>query len=247
MLHLFNILVYQPLYNILIFFYNIIPGKDFGITIIIVTILIKLLLVSLSKKQIESQKKLQELQPKIKQLQEKYKDDKEKQTKELMKFYKENKANPFGGCFPMIIQLIFFIALYRVIINLSNGGLEIDGNNLYHFIHNPEKINHFFLGIIDLTKPSYILAVLAAIGQYWQTKMMMNEKKEEKNKIQNKKEKKEPDFSQLMSQQMTYLGPLLTLFIGIKFAAGLALYWLVSTLFSAFQQKYIFNQVKKDK
>ena len=116
----FNEVVYRPIYNFLIFTYNIIPFHDFGIAIIIVTIILKLILVPLSRKQIESQKKMQEIQPKIKAIQEKYKGNKEKQTKAMMDFYKENKTNPFSGCLPTIFQLVFLIAIYRVLFNISN-------------------------------------------------------------------------------------------------------------------------------
>jgi YidC/Oxa1 family membrane protein insertase len=111
MMALFDSLIYQPLYNILVFFYNTVPGQDFGVAIILTTIFIKTVFIPLSKKQIESQKKMQELQPKIKELQQKYKNDKEKQTKAVMEFYRENKANPFSGC--LLSSLVFLIAIYR--------------------------------------------------------------------------------------------------------------------------------------
>ncbi len=241
---IFNELIYKPLYNLLVFTYDIIPIHDFGIAIIIVTLLIKFLLVPLSKKQIESQKRMQELQPRIKEIQEKYKKDKEKQSRALMEFYKTNKTNPFSGCLPTIFQLIFLIAIYRVLFNISQGGLIVDGNSLYSFVENPGQINQFFLGIVDLSKsldlshlgikniPHIILVILAALSQYFQTKMMMaNMPKTSNNKANNQ------DFSQIMTQQMLYMGPLLTLFIGIKFPAGLALYWLISTIFAIIQQQ----------
>jgi len=240
MLTIFHGLIYQPLYNILIFSYNI-AWQDFGVAIIITTIFLKVVMIPLSKKQIQSQKKLQELQPKIKELQKKHKDNKEEQTKALMEFYKKNKTNPFSGCVPLIIQLIFLIAIYRILLNISAAGLNVEAGNLYSFVSNPGKINHLFLGIVDMAKPSPVLAVLAAASQYWQTKLMMAKNKEKKGNIKKDSDGK-PDFAQIMSKQMLYLGPLLTLFIGIKFAAGLALYWLISTLFMVFQQMYIFKK-----
>ena len=147
---LFNELVYQPIYNFLIFVYNIVPFQDFGIAIIIVTVAIKAVLIPLSRKQIESQKRMQEMQPRIKEIQNKYKNDKEKQSRALMEFYKENKVNPFSGCLPMIVQLIVLIAIYRVLFNISQNKLLADSSLLYSFIHNPGQINHMFLNIIDL-------------------------------------------------------------------------------------------------
>jgi YidC/Oxa1 family membrane protein insertase len=240
---IFGELVYRPLYNLLVFTYNIIPFHDFGIAIIIVTLIIKFLLIPLSRKQIESQRKMQELQPKIKEIQEKYKKDKEKQSRALMEFYKTNKANPFSGCLPTIFQLVFLIAIYRVLFNISNGGLVVDTKILYSFVGNPGQINQYFLGIVDLSRaldlsrltvaslPHIILVVLAAFSQFFQTKMLMANTPKTVKKGDNQ------DFSQIMTQQMLYMGPLLTLFIGIKFPAGLALYWLVSTAFAIIQQR----------
>jgi len=240
---IFHELIYQPIYNILIFIYDVIPGGDFGIAIIIVTVLLKSALLPLSKKQIQSQKRMQEIQPELKRIQEKYKDDKEKQTKEVMNFYKNNKVNPFSGCFPIIAQIIFLIAIYRVIINISAAGLIVNEIDLYSFVKNPGEINKTFIGIVDLLKPSIPIAVLAAAAQFWQTKMMMAKKKKKESAIIEVKSKNsEPDFSEIMNKQMMILGPALTLFIGIKFAAGLSIYWLVSTLFSVFQQLYIIKK-----
>jgi len=248
---LFNEIIYRPIYNLLIFIYNIVPLHDFGIAIILVTVLIKFLLLPISKKQIESQKKMQALQPKIKELQEKHKNDKEKQSRALMELYKTTKTNPFSGCLPTIFQLVFLIAIYRVLFNLSQSGLSVDGSGLYSFVANPGQINHFFLGLVDLSRsidfknialaniPHIVLVVLAALAQYFQTKMLMA-----KQPMLSSKDKKNQDFSQVMTQQMLYLGPILTLFIGIKFPAGLALYWLVSTVFAIAQQYQL--EKKKD-
>ena len=247
----FNELGYRPLYNLLIFVYNVFPLADFGIAIIIVTIIIKIILIPLSRKQIESQKKMQELQPRIKEIQEKHKNDKEKQSRAMLELYKEKKTNPLSGCLPMIVQLIFLIAIYRILFNISQSGLIVEANNLYSFISNPGQINHSFLGIIDLSAtlslshltigniPHLILILLAAGSQYFQTKMLMaKQPKAQKNA-------KGGDFSQMMTQQMLYLGPLLTLFIGFKFPAGLSLYWLVSTGFMIVQQYQLEKKEKK--
>lgn len=243
MMYLFDISIYQPLYNALIFFYNFIPGHDFGVAIILTTLALKTLLIPLSKKQIESQKKMQELQPQIKALQQKHKNDKEKQTKELMAFYKENKANPFSGCLPLVVQLVFLIAIYRVIINISQGGFVVNPVDLYTFVPDPGAINHFFLRFMDLTKPNYALAFLSAIAQYYQTKMLFQKQGQPEPKVASSTE---PDFATIMNKQMLYLGPGLTFFIGATFPAALALYWLFSTLFMLFQQLVIFKpkQVK---
>jgi YidC/Oxa1 family membrane protein insertase len=231
----FHTFVYEPIYNVLIFLYNIVPGQDFGIAIILTTLLLKFVLLPLSRNQIESQKKMQELQPKMKEIQQKYKNDKEKQTRALMEFYKENKINPFAGCLPLIIQLTFLIAIYRVLINISNAGLRVQQEDLYGFVANPGQIQHLFIGLIDLSQPGYIIAALAALAQYYQTKMLMQTQAANAQPA----DPENPDFGQIMMKQMLYLGPILTLIFGFTFPAGLSLYWLVSTLFMIGQQTYI--------
>lgn len=243
MAFLFHTLIYQPIYNLLIFVYNIIP--DFGVAIVLVTVVIKVFLIPLSRKQIESQKKMQELQPKIKEVQAKYKNDKEKQSRALMELYKENKANPLSGCLPMVVQLVFLIAIYRVLFNISQAGLMTNAGDLYAFIHNPGQINKMFLGVIDLAAtinfshltlaslPHIILVIMAAGSQFVQTKMLMAKQ------VVKPSKQGEADFSQMMTKQMLFLGPLLTLFIGVRFPAGLALYWFVSTVFLIVQQRLL--------
>jgi len=249
---LFHSLIYQPLYNLLIFIYNV-TGQDFGIAIIIITLLLRFLLIPIYKKQIESQKKLQELQPKIKALQSKTNGNKEEQAKQMMELYKENKTNPFSGCLPLAVQLVFLIAIYRVLINISSSNLAIDSTQLYTFIKNPGTVNQYFVSLVDLVKPNLILAVLAAVAQFFQTKMLMQTTQkpgEEKTSTFAKTSADEvakPDISQIMNKQMLFLGPFLTFFIGIKFAAGLSLYWLTSTIFMLIQQIYLQKNSEQNK
>jgi YidC/Oxa1 family membrane protein insertase len=231
----FHEVFYRPLYNILIFFYDI-AWHDFGIAIILTTILLKTFLIPLTNKQIESQKKLQEVQPKIKALQTKYKDDKERQTREIMNFYKENKVNPFGGCLPLIIQMFFFFAIYRIIFNTSGNGFAVNGADMYGFISHSESINHFFLHFLDLTAPSVVLAGMTAIAQYFQLKMMIKSQPKQEEGATG-----EPDIASIMNKQMVIIMPAMILLFGIKLAAALTLYWFVSTLFMIAQQQYILN------
>ncbi len=234
----FNAIFFKPLFNLLIGFYLIFP--DLGVAIIALTIATKLLLVPVSRKSIESQKKLQELQPEIKKIQKKYKDDKQEQGQKIMALYKEKKVNPAGGCLPLIIQLVILIALYRVFM------AGVDANQisalLYSFVPVPQTVDHMFFNWFDLAKPFFPLAIVAAILQFFQGKMMLKTS-DKKKETKEKTNPDEPDFSAMMQQQMVYMGPALTLFIGLKFASGLVLYWLTSTIFMIIQQYYI---IRKD-
>ncbi len=246
-LHSFDILVSQPLYNSLVIIYNIVG--NFGFSIILLTALIKLALIPLSKKQIKSQKEMAELQPKIKKLQKKYKDDREKLSKETMVLYKEHKVNPAAGCLPLIVQMIVFIGLYRVIKHLSEGGFEIAQEKLYDFVSLPTVTDGNFYGLLNLAEPNVVLAVITAGAQFLQLKMMQikNEKKTDIVKEEEKSDNKNPDFATIMQKQMLFIVPAMTLFIGLKFPSGLALYWLTSTVFMIAQQWYIINKEKKEK
>ncbi len=246
---LFHTIVTEPLYNILITVYDIVPPHDFGITIIITTILIKLTMFHLSKKQIESQKKMQELQPKIKKLQQKHKNNKERQTKEMLALYKEHNTTPVSGCLPLVVQLIIFVAFYRILFTMKGTEVLVDSARLYAFVPNPEIITPTLLGIIDLNNPSPVLAVLAAAGQYYQMKMMMaRREKDAPQKPTQAKKKDAPDmqdFAETMTKQMLYIAPAMTLFIGFTFPGGLALYWLTSTLFMIAQQYHLARTEKQ--
>lgn len=233
MLAFFEVIAYNPIYNILISFYNIVPFKDFGVAIILTTLLIRFLIYPISKKQITSQKKLQELQPKIKEVQTKYKDNKEEQAKQMMTLYKEHGVNPVSGCLPIVIYLIVFITIYQVIIHIANAQFLADPAHLYSFVQNPGSINHMFLSLLDLTKPNIALAIVTAIAQYFQMKMILGR---QPAAAPSEKKGDMADFASIMNKQMLYIAPIATLFIGVTFPAALSLYWLTSTLFMLAQQ-----------
>ena len=130
------------------FLYNVIPGHDLGVTIVVLTILIRIILYPLAEKQIKSQKKLQAIQPEIKKLQEKHKNDKEKQSRALMQLYKEKKVNPAAGCLPLIIQLIFFIALYRAF--MAGIDFSSECKDIYSFVKCPNHLNVISFGFFPV-------------------------------------------------------------------------------------------------
>ncbi|MDD5039520.1 MAG: YidC/Oxa1 family membrane protein insertase [Patescibacteria group bacterium] len=241
---LYNAILFQPLFNGLVFIYQYIP--NLGIAIIILTLIIKLLLYIPSRSSIRSQKALQDAQPKLKALQEKYKDNKEELGRQIMKFYKENKVNPLSSCLPLLIQLPILIALYRVFIAVSQTDPTthlLVADQLKHLyeplqaIFATKPIDPMFLGIVDLSKKgNYILALLAGAAQFWQTKMVMAKKPPQVPGAQDER------MTAGINKQMMYFMPIITVFFGIQFAAGLTLYWFVSTLFQVGQQWYVFHK-----
>src|SRR5579872_2128083 len=131
MIYLYQLIFYRPILNALVFFYNTIGLKDFGLSIVLTTLLIRFILYPLFHKGARQQAVMQRIQPKIKKVQEIHRNDREKQTKALMELYKEHGVNPFSSILLLIIQLPILIALYRIILsNLSGGALT----GLYSFV-----------------------------------------------------------------------------------------------------------------
>ena len=226
LVNIFNITLYLPLFNLLILIYNYLPFSDFGLSIIILTIIIRFILYPISVKALHSQRALQKIQPKVQELQKKYKDDKEKQAKETLELYKTEKVNPFSGLLLAIIQLPILIALYRV---FWQGLKPEELVNLYGFIANPGHINTMFLGLIDLSQPNIVFAILAGLTQFVQTKMLLP-------KQSNSKEK---DVSQMVQKQMIYFLPVITVVILFRLPSALGLYWTISSIFSIVQQYFL--------
>ncbi len=236
----FNLILYQPLFNILVLLYVYLPVHDFGISIIILTILIRLILYPSMAKSIKSQKVIAELQPRIQEIQQKYREDKEKQAQAMIELYRKEKINPFGSLLPILIQLPILIALYRVFWKgLQPGAMTL----LYSFVSNPGTINPISLGLINLGQASLVLAVFAGITQFFQSKMAMP-KTPHQQKFgtgQDQKGDQMVQFSDMIQKQMLYFFPIFTVFILWRLPAAVALYWIVTSLFSILQQYLILN------
>lgn len=239
MIELFNTILTQPLFNLLVFFYNVVPGNDLGLAIIALTVLIKLALYPLSQQSIKSQKAMQELQPKISQLKKQYKDDKEGMAKAMMELYKNEKVNPLSSCLPLLIQLPFLIAVFHVF----NSGLNSESlSMLYPFVQNPGELNAISFGFLDLSKSNIFLALLTGAAQFWQTKMLSTTRPPK-----GVAGSKDEDLTAIMNKQMLYFMPVITVVIGASLPSGLILYWLLTTILTVLQQQLIFGKDKKTK
>ncbi|HBO99873.1 MAG: Membrane protein insertase, YidC/Oxa1 family [Candidatus Uhrbacteria bacterium GW2011_GWF2_41_16] len=237
---MFYAVLYQPLFNLLIWLYNIIPGMDLGFAIIAISLVTKLVLWPFSHVALKSQKSLQEIQPKLEALKEQFKDDKEGLTKAMMQLYQTEKVNPLSSCLPLLIQLPILFALYAVL----RDGLRVDSLvHLYPFIHNPGSINPFFLNWIDLGQPHLVMAIVAGILQFVQTKMLMTQRPP--RAIRKKEGAKDEDMLTAMNQSMTYMMPIMTVVIGASLPGGLTLYWIVMNIFSIVQQFFVLKSHKK--
>lgn len=197
--------------------------NNYGLSIVVFTLFVRLLLVPLMVKQIKSQKAMQDIQPKIKEIQEKYKNKPEKQQEELMKIYKEAKINPLAGCLPLLIQMPILIGLFNVLKNPVRYGVFVNADVA------AQAAQAGFLWIKDISATGSIsLALLSGISAYFMQKMMTTGDEQTEN----------------MMKSMTYVMAAMSLFWGYTFQAGLAIYWITSNLFSIAQYQLITSPLK---
>lgn len=250
MLH--DVLV-QPLINLLVAIYAVLPGHDFGVAIITFTILVRFALWPLMRKQIHQQKALRELQPEIAKIKASAKGDKQKESLLVMELYREREINPFAQIGLLLIQFPILIALFVALQTILKEGRLIEES--YSFVRelgymkdvvaNPTLFSPHFFGI-NLGVPNVGLAILAAVGQYIQTRQMMPRPKERK-KLRDilKKTAETGDNSEALAAMNRGMGPLFSIlmfFASITLPSALALYWATGSLVAVFQQRLILTQ-----
>ncbi len=248
-MEIFNTLLVQPLANGLIVFYNLL-GSNLGLAIIGFTIFLRVILNPLTKPYMKSMKKMRDFGPQLAKLKSKHKNDKVKQAQAQADFYKEKGINPGAGCIPYIIQIVILIAFFRVFTATLNVDDPTAGFN--ELLYEPLKfsegeiLNTQFLGF-DLTQPAVInvdflpfalpgiILILAALVQFVSAKIMQPYV-EVGEKIAKGTKEKEDDMQVALQKSMIFTFPLFTIFFGMRFPAGLALYWLTISLFQTIQQ-----------
>ncbi|MFA5197274.1 MAG: YidC/Oxa1 family membrane protein insertase [Patescibacteria group bacterium] len=242
-MHLLWTLFVQPEINLLVFFYSILPGHDFGVAVILLTVVVRLIVWPLQSKTLRNQKAMNKLQPEINKIKEKYKNDPAKINTMTMELYKEKEINPLSSCLPTLIQLPLLFALFYAIrpfgtaayIDVTNHAAGL-WKDIYPWLRDmpfvkdalSKPISTELFGIINLTKPNWALALIAAALQFVQSKMIMP--------------KKNLDATQKMFNQTLYIFPVMTFIIGLSFPAALPLYWIVQTLMMILQQYLIMHR-----
>ena len=239
---MFTTIFVEPLFNILFLFYGLLPGHDFGVAVILLTVLVRILLWPLVKRQLHSQRAMQKLAPEVARVRAESGGDRQKETQALMELYKEKGTSPFAPIIPLIIQLPIFFALYIAFRDSVHP--EQIKELAYPFVENlpavqqaivnPASFSATLFGIIDLTKPNVFLALGAALAQFYQAKMM-----QPKNQPAGKG--MEADMAKMMSY-MIYVFPVLTFVIGLTLPSALALFWMVTSLIAALQQHLVLRQ-----
>lgn len=205
-------------FNVLLryIYLNIVP--NYGMAIVLLTLLVKMITFPLNNKQIQSARRMQELQPEIKKIQAKFKNDKERQNKEVMAFMQQHKVNPLAGCLPLLVQLPILIGIFRLLSNAEQFGV-LDIPNFNAFLIPGLTA----WGNLLLPDPYYIFPILSGITTFIHQKLTMTD----------------PNQKMLL-----YVMPVLLTFLSLQFQAGLVLYWTMNNLFSM-GQHYLVSYIDK--
>ncbi len=228
----FHIIIYQPLFNVLVALYKTIAFHDLGIAIILLTIIIRLLLYPFFSRFLKHQAAMQKIQPEVQKIQREHHDNREAQTQALMALYRTHNVSPFGGMIFLIIQLPILWGLYQLFRNGFAAGFRVD---LYSFLTLDSAPAQTLLGLINLAKPNILVIGFAALAQYAQAKLSLPP-------VQANVPPEAGKF-QKMSRQMVFLAPLLTLVFFYNLPAALGFYWATTSLFSAVQQFVIKRKI----
>lgn len=267
-MNIFDIIIVQPIFNLLIGLYSAIPGGDFGISLIIFTVIVRFALFPLTKSMLHQTKAMRKLQPELARIKKQAKGNRQLESMQMMELYKKHGVNPFRSIGILLIQLPIFIALFQVIKIFTDHRGDI-AKYAYDFmeklapiqsiISNPASFNEKLLGVVDLTKsafsngsvsiPLILLAAIAGVTQYIMSKQTMPHdpsKKRLRDIMAEAAEGKQADQSEMnaivMGKMMKVL-PFMMFFIMISVPGALALYYATSNVVAVIQQHFL---LKKD-
>ncbi|MES2668465.1 MAG: YidC/Oxa1 family membrane protein insertase [Patescibacteria group bacterium] len=231
MMSFFYTVLYVPIYNLLMFLTDILPGQDIGLAVIAATVIVKVILMPLSFAALRTQRAIKAIEPEMKKVREEFKDDKETQAREMFALYKKYGVNPFAGILTLLIQLPIILALYWVF--NTKTLLTVDASILYSFVPAPLAISPLFLGVFAILGASVTLAALAALTQfaYGYYAIPVPEKSTKPAGTDMA-----ADFGRSLALQMRFILPI---FIGIAAyytSVAIALYFITSNLIGILQE-----------
>lgn len=227
----------NPIFNTLLIIYAFLPGHDFGVAVIILTVIIRLILWPLVNKQLRHQKAMKDLQPEIAKLKKKAGGDRTKESQMMVELFKEKEINPFASLGLALVQFPILIALYFVLrdvlvpanIEQMAYGFVKELGPIKEIIAHPDSFKPTLLGLVDLAKPNVFLALLAGLAQFVQTRQITPHNTDAAG----------PGAA--LGSNMALIFPVLTVVIAIRFPSALALYWIVSSLIAIYQQHRILS------
>lgn len=270
-MNIFDILIVQPIFNLLIGIYSLVPGGDFGVSLIIFTIIVRFLMYPLVKKQLHQTKIMRKLQPELAKIKKNAKGNKQVEGMQMLELYKKHGVSPFRSIGILLVQLPIFIALYYVIQIFTMHRDQI-AKFTYDFMENigpikqliehPDQFNEKLLGIVDLTKSAFannsvdvflvLLAVVAAVTQYIMSKQTLPQTESKKrlrdimSEAAQGKQADQSEMNALVMGKMVKVLPIFMFFIMITVPGALALYYAVSNIVAVAQQSYLLKQDEEE-
>ncbi len=259
--NIFTTIIIQPIFNLLVFIYSILPGHNFGLAIIIFTILIRLLMWPLVKKQLHHARAMRELAPELKKIKKAAGGDRQKESQLTMELYKEKEINPFASLGILLVQIPILIGLYASLRRIINDPHQIISFS-YPFLHHLSWLQalsqniHLFddslFGLVNLTRtavgtsglywPAVAIVLASAAAQYFQTKQLMPQNPQARglrsilSEAGKGKQADQAEVNAAVGKSTQYLIPLMVMLVSIRLAVALPLYWLVSSLAAYLQQ-----------
>lgn len=270
-MNIFDLLIVQPIFNLLIGLYSIIPGGDFGVSLILFTVLVRLVMYPLVKKQLHQTKMMRKLQPELARIKKQAKGNKQLEGMQMLELYKKHGVSPFRSIGILLVQLPIFIALY-VVIQIFTSHRDQIGKFTYDFmegigpikqlIEHPNEFNEKLFGLVDLTKAAIsqghvdiiliVLAVAAAVTQYIMSKQTMPQTESKKrlrdvmSEAASGKQADQSEMNAIVMGKMVKILPIFMFFIMISVPGALALYYAVSNLVAVAQQSYLLKQDEEE-
>lgn len=268
-MNIFDLVIVQPIFNMLLFIYSLIPGGDFGIALIIFTVLVRFALWPLVKKQLHQVKAMRKLQPELVKIKKQTKGNRQAESIQMMELYKKHDVSPFRSIGILFIQLPIFIALYQVIqiftlhidqVSKYTYGFMLNLGPVKELIANPASFNMELFGLIDLTKKAittgpfhieialFVLSIIAVITQYIMSKQTMPKQESEKSfrdimsEAADGKQADQAEMNAIVMNKMMKFLPIMMFFVMINLPGALALYYTVSNLVAVIQQHTILKQ-----
>lgn len=242
---MWDLLFRTPILNILFLFYRLL-FSNMGLAVIGLTLAVRGILIPLTLPAMRSSSKMKELQPQLNGIKEKHKGDKSKQAKAQLELYREHGVNPAGGCLPILLSIPVMIALYQVLVMaLDPANADIISQKLYFNFLRTIDLSHLHTGFLwlNLVRADrfYVLPILTGVAQYLNAALLSPSTAKPKVESDNQEGTKEDmgEMAQAMQTQFKYIFPLMSVAVTARLPAGVALYWLVSTVFGIIQQKLL--------
>lgn len=268
---MFTTFIAQPIFNVLVFIYALLPGHNFGLAIILFTIVVRLCLWPLMKRQLHQTKAMRKLAPEMKRIKKEAKGDRAKESQMTMELYKERGINPFGSLGLLIVQIPILIALYSGLNRVVRNPHELisfaypflqDFSWMQHLAHNIHAFDGSLFGLVDLTRPALsnkgtywpaMLIVLAsAVTQYYQSKQLLPQDKDARKlrdilkDAGNGNQADQSEVNAAIGRGTKFILPVMIFLFTVQLASALSLYWFVGGLVAFIQQSIVLREDEEE-